>query len=146
MRGRMGTDENDAQSGWTWTPAQRRVLIALLASLCLVFGIRSACNRAYVPDPPPVRGPRYDEVADRIDPDTADVGTMSALPMIGEKRAQDIVDYRESRRARRPGERVFNAPEDLLQIHGFGRATVELLRPHLLFPPPATRPTTRPNL
>ena len=142
----MGTDNDTAQPGCTWTPPQRRVLIALLAVLCVVFGVRAACNRAYVPDPPPARGPRYDEVADRIDPDTADVGTMSALPMIGEKRAQDIVDYRESRRARRPGERVFNAPEDLLQIRGFGRATVELLRPHLLFPVPATRSSTRPNL
>ena len=141
----MGTDDT-SQPGWTWTPAQRRVLITLLAALCVVFGVRAACNRAYVSDPPPARGPRYHEVADRIDPDTADVGTMSALPMIGEKRAQDIVDYREARRTSRAGERVFNKPEDLLQIRGFGRATVELLRPHLLFPPPATRPSTRPNL
>ena len=141
----MGADDIP-QPGWTWTPQQRRVLILLLALLCAVFSVRYACNRAYIPDPPPTRGPRHDEVADRIDPDTADVGTMSALPMIGEKRAQDIVDYREARRASRPGQRVFNAPEDLLQIRGFGRATVELLRPHLLFPPPATRPTTRPTL
>jgi hypothetical protein len=124
------------------------VLVALLAALCLMFSLRYACNRAYVPDPPPTRGPRYDEVADRIDPDIADVGTLSALPMIGEKRAQDIVEYRETRRARRPGQRVFNTPEDLLQIRGFGRATIELLRPHLLFPAPApaTRSTTQPHL
>jgi hypothetical protein len=139
----MGTDEH-TQSGWTWTVPQRRVLIALLSALCLVFSVRYACNRGYVPDPPPARGPRYDEVADRIDPETADLGTLSALPMIGEKRAQDIVDYREARRTTRPGQRAFNAPEDLVQIRGFGRATVELLRPHLLFPPAALPPATQP--
>jgi hypothetical protein len=118
------------------------VLVALLLILCAVFAVRLGCNRAYVSDPPPPRGPRFDEVADRIDPNTADLATLSALPMIGERRAQDIIDYRERRLAREPGRTVFTRPEDLLRIKGFGQASVENLRPYLMFPP-ASQPSTR---
>lgn len=138
--------ENKTQPFWTWTPQQRQVLVVSLVVLCIVFSIRYVRNRAYISDPPPGHGPRYDEVADRIDPDTADVSTLSALPMIGEKRAQEIYDFREARRANRPGQRVFNRPEDLLLIRGFGRSTIELLRPHLMFPTTTTRTSTQPNL
>lgn len=133
---------DDSSPAWTWSAPQRRVLTLLLAILCPVLAIRYACNSACVSDPPPARGPRYGEVADRIDPNTADVATLSALPMIGEKRAQDIVDYRESQKTSDPNGAVFTKPEDLLMIRGFGRASVETLRPYLAFP--TTAPTTRP--
>jgi hypothetical protein len=133
----------DEHAGWTWTRPQRRVLVALLAVLCPVFALRYACNRAYVPNPPPPHGPRYDEVADRIDPNTADLATLSALPMIGDRRAQDIIDFRDSRRTGSSDQPVFKSPEDLLRIRGFGRASVETLRPYLLFPP-QSRPSTQP--
>jgi competence protein ComEA len=126
-----------------WTSSQRRVLITLLLILCAYFGVRLACNRTYVSDPPPARGPRYDEVADKIDPNTADVETLSALPMIGEKRAQDIVAYREAHRTS-PDQVVFKRPEDLVLIHGFGRASVETLRPYLMFPQQTPTTATAP--
>lgn len=130
-------------SSWTWTRRQRGVLVVLLVVLCPALGLRYACNRVYVADPPPPQGPRYGEVLDQIDPNTADLATLSALPMIGEKRAQDIIDYREARRAVEPGAPVFTRAEDLLQIRGFGRASVETLRPYLMFAP-ANQPATRP--
>ena len=137
--------ESDAddrrQPAWTWSRPQRRVLGVFLLLLCPVLAIRYACNRAYVPDPPPPRGPRYEEVADKLDPNTADVAALSALPLIGEKRAQDIVAYREARRAGVPDRIVFTRPEDLLMIRGFGQASMETLRPYLMFP---ASPTTRP--
>ena len=134
---------SDPHPVWTWSAPQRRVLILLLAVLCPTLAVRFACNAAYVPDPPPARGPRYDEVVDRIDPNVADVATLSALPMIGEKRAQDIVGYRESQRADGRADRVvFSKPEDLLMIRGFGRASIETLRPYLAFP--STAPAARP--
>lgn len=140
----MGSDGHDEdRTGWTWTLRQRRVLVLLLALLCPLFTIRFACNRAYVPDPAPARGARYDEVADRIDPNTADLAALSALPTIGEKRARDIIDYRERRTSAAPAKPVFTKVEDLLVIRGFGRASVETLRPYLMFPPP-DRPATRP--
>ena len=142
-------DENDTdddgggeqQHWWTWTPGQRRLIAGLLIVLCVVFAIRYTKSPAYVPDPPPEKGPRYHEVADRIDPNTADVSTLSALPMLGEARARDIVEYRDRRVARFPDQRAFNSADDLLRIKGFGSATVETLRPYLMFP--TTAPTTQ---
>ena len=90
----------------------------------------------YVSDPQPERSPRYGDLADRIDPNTADWQTLAALPGIGERRARDIVEYRERKRAqaRDPGLVVFDAPGDLLYVRGIGAATVAGMKPYLLFP------------
>jgi DNA uptake protein ComE-like DNA-binding protein len=97
---------------------------------------RYACNTSYVSDPQPGRPPRYNELADRIDPNTADWQTLAALPGIGERKARDIVEYRERKRAeaRDPGLIVFDAEGDLLYVRGIGPALIEAMRPHLLFP------------
>lgn len=132
----------DQQPAWTWTPGQRRALLALLIGLVIYLGIRRAANRAYVPDPPPPHGPRYDEVVDKIDPNTADVATLAALPLIGEKRARQIVDFRERRLAQFPDRPAFRSEDDLLLIRGFGAASLETLRPYLIFP--STQPSPQP--
>jgi hypothetical protein len=138
----------DHQPAWTWTLGQRRALLALLFGLIIYLGFRLYFNQAYVPDPPPPHGPRYDEVVDKIDPNTADVATLAALPLIGEKRARQIVEYREKRRAQSPGRAVFRSEDDLLLIRGFGKASLDTLRPYLIFPAtttqPAMQPTSRP--
>jgi hypothetical protein len=133
----------DQQSAWTWTLGQRRALLVLLIGLAVYLSIRLALNRAYVPDPPPPHGPRYEEVVDKINPNTADVATLAAMPLIGEKRAQQIVDFREKRRAQYPGRVVFRSEDDLLLIKGFGQASLETLRPYLIFPT-STQPATQP--
>ena len=138
----MGSDPED--HSWAWTLPQRRVLLALLVVLIPVLAVRYACNPAYVSDPPPPYPARYEELADRIDPNTADLATLSALPMIGEKRAQDLIDYRERRLAREPDRPAFTSVEDLLHVRGFGAASVALLRPYLTFPEPASAPATQP--
>jgi hypothetical protein len=133
----------DQQSAWTWTLGQRRALLVLLIGLAVYLSIRLALNRAYVPDPPPPHGPRYEEVVDKINPNTADVATLAAMPLIGEKRAQQIVDFREKRRAQYPGRVVFRSEDDLLLVKGFGQASLETLRPYLIFPT-STQPATQP--
>ena len=106
------------------------------------LAIRWWLNPMYVSDPQPRDPPRAIELADRIDPNTADAATLAALPMIGEKRARDIVGYRERFLKDNPGKVAFQRPQDLYRIRGFGVAIVAQIQPYLLFPDkaPATRP------
>ncbi len=59
---------------------------------------------------------------DPVDLNTAPASVLITLPGIGEKRAESIINFRESR-----GQIV--AADDLLKIDGFGPATVENIRP-----------------
>ena len=134
--------------GWpaalSWDPSQRRALLAVLAVVWAALLVRYACNPFYVSDPQPPFPARYQELADRIDPNAADWQTLAALPTIGEKRAKQIVAYREAFTRTHPGERAFRVPEDLMRIRGIGSATVDHLRPYLIFPA-TTRPAGMPE-
>jgi DNA uptake protein ComE-like DNA-binding protein len=123
-----------------WTPAQRRGVTVITVVVLLVAIVRLASNRQFVPDPQPLEPARAAELADRIDPNTADAATLSVLPMIGPKRAAEIVAFRESALARRPDRPPFRSAADLLAIRGFGATTVRQLEPYLLFP--ATQPAS----
>jgi hypothetical protein len=127
-----------------WTAKQRRAIVILLAAILIYLTIRLIRNPVYVADPQPRDGPRAAELADRIDPNTADVATLAALPMIGQRRAQDIVEYRERFVAQNPGKRAFTRVEDLLRIKGFGTAMIEHVRPYLTFPREQPAPATQP--
>jgi hypothetical protein len=126
-----------------WTPSQRSVLVGLILILATYISIRWFFNRQYVSDPQPTVPARFSELADRIDPNTADVATLAALPTIGEKRAKDIVAYRDKwQRDGRRGQ-PFERLDDLLKIQGIGAATIAQLKPYLLFPE-SDRPATKP--
>lgn len=58
---------------------------------------------------------------ERVNINSADVNDLRRLPLIGESRAQDIMDYRE-----RHG--PFSSVDELRNIPGIGEATVERLR------------------
>jgi hypothetical protein len=132
-------------SRFTWTDPQRRVLLVLLTILLLSLVARYAFNSLYVSDPQPETGPHYNDLADKIDPNTADWQTLAALPGIGERRARDIVDYRERKRtqAHDPTLVVFRARGDLLYVKGVGVGIVQALEPYLLFPTTNRSATTR---
>ena len=112
------------------------MLLVLLTLLLASLATRYACNTMYVSDPQPETPPRFDELADRIDPNTADWQTLAALPGIGERRARDIVEYRQRKQtqANDPTLVVFDAPGDLLYVRGVGVAVVAGLKPYLSFP------------
>ncbi len=55
---------------------------------------------------------------------TADSETLQTLPGIGEKKAADIIAYREEHGA-------FSSTEDLKNISGIGDSTFEKLSPHI---------------
>lgn len=131
---RVRTAIADALGRLTWSRAQRRVIVILMSLLLAYLTARAALHRRYVPDPQPPLGARSNELASRIDPNTADWNTLAALPQIGEKRAKEIVAYRERHARTNPAARAFDKPEDLMKIRGFGRAMVEHMRPYLVFP------------
>ena len=119
-----------------WNASQRRGLLALLAVGTLALAALALARPLFLSDPPPADAPRGGDLADRIDPNAADVGTLAALPTIGPGRAATIVAYRD-RASRRDGTPVvFAKPDDLMRVKGIGRATVEAISPYLTFPTP----------
>jgi hypothetical protein len=117
-----------------WTPRQRVALSIVLLIVITALTIKLFLNRGYVADPQPIIGERHRDLASRIDPNTADWPALAALPNIGEKRAKDIIAYREAFWQKRPGEPAFTKLEDLTQVKGIGPAISEGLREWLVFP------------
>ena len=117
-----------------WTAGQRRALLLLLTLLLLALTLRYALNPAYVPSIQPPGGARSAELASRLDPNSADWQALSAIPSLGEKRAREIVAYRDKVHAADSSRVVFRTADDLARVRGIGKATVENLRPYLLFP------------
>lgn len=124
-----------------WTQKQRTVLACVVLVLLGIMGFVAVRNRIYLPDPLPDEGSRQHQLADRVDPNTADWAALAALPVIGEKKAKDIVAYRDRFIQDRPGELAFTQPSDLQKVKGIGPATVAAIEPYLAFP---AAPTTQP--
>ncbi len=122
-----------------FSASQRRALAWVLVSLVVVCAVVYVRRPVYVSDPPPAQGARWSDLADKIDPNTADWSELAALPAIGEKRAKAIVAYRETACARNPSEVAFATPNDLLRVPGLGTVLVAQMRPYLEFS------TTRPS-
>lgn len=131
----------DDRPAIAFSPQHRTALALLLSVLVVYLAIRLWMNPTYIGAPQPVHPLREAELADRIDPNTADVPTLASLPGLGMKRAGDIVAFRESFVRQNPGRPAFTRPQDLLRIDGIGYAMMTQLTPYLAFPhPPATRP------
>jgi competence ComEA-like helix-hairpin-helix protein len=120
--------------------SQRRGLTVLLTILILILSIRLTLNRAIVPNPQPPEGPKADELANRIDPNTATQAELAEIPELGEKRAESIVEYRRQYLTHNPNRAPFNSPSDLERIPGIGPATVETMAPYLEFPKSQSKP------
>jgi hypothetical protein len=136
----MGDTEDNTDRSLPWSIIHRRALLVIFSAVLVYLVYVTMRDRVYVPDPLPPRSPLADRLADRIDPNTADVATLAALPGLGEKRAMAIVAFREKVQQREPGAIAFQGEFDLLKIRGIGAAMVENLRPYLMFPPATTRP------
>src|SRR5580692_9837933 len=117
-----------------WTLAQRRVVLAIIVALLAYLAIEYHLNPPQVSDPQPPEGSRFNELADRLDPNTADAAALAAIPQLGEKKAEQIVEYREDFVPSHPGQPAFNDPRDLLKIKGIGVSTMNNMEPYLLFP------------
>ncbi len=123
-----------------WTVKQRTTLIAILLALSLWLTYRLLHDSAVVPAGLPAESPRAGELLTQMDLNTVDAASLSAIPRLGEKKAKDIVDFRDKyiqEHGRSPFERV----EDVLQIKGIGVGTVGQIKPYVTV---TTRPATRP--
>jgi hypothetical protein len=127
-----------------WSASQRRGLVIVFGVFILILAVRLSFNRMTVPDPQPWQGAAAGRLADRLDPNVADAAELAAIPTLGEKRAQLIVEYRQRFLARHSGKLAFGRVEDLLNIKGIGSATVETLEPYLIFPASEARPASAP--
>ena len=124
-----------------WTPRQRAVLIPLTFVLLLYLSFRAARRPAHLPNPLDADAPRAHELADRIDPNTADWPTLASLPQVGPGLAKRIIDERLRFQSQHPNTPPFQKPEDLLRVPGIGPAILNTLQPHLIFQrPPTTQP------
>ena len=124
-----------------FTAAQRRALAGVLVTFLACLGVALVRNPSHVTDPMPAEAPRFEELADTLDPNIADAESLSALPQLGARRARDIVEYRERIRSGDPTRVVYTKLEDLLRVRGIGATMMKHVEPYLVFP--TTHPTTR---
>jgi DNA uptake protein ComE-like DNA-binding protein len=117
-----------------WTLSQRRGLIAILIIIVAILAIRLAMNPLTIPQNPPASGPAADQLADRIDPNSASAAELAAIPGLGEGRAGAIVEYRNIFAADHPGQLPFTRSSDLQRVPGIGPAISETMEPYLIFP------------
>ena len=101
------TNQNAGRTG-----TGRRVLaLAVLATLALAAPLAGAA-------------PNADERPAVVNLNTATPDELEALPGIGAKRAQAIIEARKSRGG-------FKSVDELVDVRGIGPAQLEKLRPHL---------------
>lgn len=119
---------------WGWMPRARSLIAVLCALAALGLIVTSEPESV---GPSPLR-----ELA--VDPNTAPVAVLAALPRVGPAMAARIVEAREWA--------PLAGPDDLdLRVHGIGPATIAALRPHLRFsnaegpPDVAARLASRPR-
>ena len=77
------------------------------------------------------------EIAQGVDPNTAQWFELAQLPGIGETLAKRVVDCREKRAEQVSDRAAFSASADLRQVKGFGGATLLKIGPYLIFSPSA---------
>ena len=126
-----------------WDRRQRTVLIGLTLLLCAWLAYRAYTNPQFISDPQIQAGARANELVDKLDPNSASWQELAVLPQLGEKRAKEIVAYREEFVRAGRGTVAFQSADDLLKIKGIGVSMVENLSPYLKFPEkiPSTRGT-----
>src|SRR6267142_888133 len=128
-----------------WTPRQRLALSFLILLILSYLFIRSHFNPSRISTPQPAEGPRAAELLDKLDPNTASISDLSALPNLGPAMARRILEDREQFQKQHPNQPAYKNLNDLQRIKGIGPATLENLKPYLKFPPPSRSPDTAPS-
>ncbi len=125
-----------------WTSKQRIALSLVITGILILLIFRYYQNPIYFSDPQP---PRDLNLLDKLDPNTASHSDLSALPNIGPAMARRIIEDREQFQKQTPNQLPYRQLQDLDRIKGIGPATLENLKPYLMFPPPSSTPDTAPS-
>jgi competence protein ComEA len=103
----------------------RLVMSVMGAVMCVgMLGFSAAGNAAEGTGKPKADTPRVSTVASTININTASVEALAELNGVGEKKAADIIAYREANGK-------FVKVEDLLNVKGIGEKTLEKNRQRL---------------
>ncbi|HER20299.1 MAG TPA: helix-hairpin-helix domain-containing protein [Chromatiales bacterium] len=100
-------------------------------TVCACLAAAAACGYALRVSDAGDAGPIH--TPERINPNTAPVGSLVRLPGIGPTRARAIAAYRETIRQTVGDGPVFRSCDDLQQIKGIGPKTAEDVRDWLEF-------------
>lgn len=103
-----------------WAGAYRVAAVAVLIGLAILVGSMMAGRGQAV----------CDFLPERINPNTASIGSLVRLPGVGRARALDIIHYRQTQQG---DGKVFMTADDLQAIRGIGPKTAEKLSPWLTF-------------
>jgi len=77
----------------------------------------------------------FTQIDNKLNPNTASVYELAELPSLGPAKAQGIIEYR-CRKASLSGqnrENAFNSADDLDNVKGFGKKTIEKVKQWLVF-------------
>ena len=120
--------------GWGWN---RRNVVACTVLALLVLGLilwQWSARRHYIGVDIPVEQELVESASATIDPNTASVAELMALPRLGPGLADRIVNYRQEYKSQHgPTARPFTQLDDLQKVKGIGPKISEQLQPYLEF-------------
>lgn len=115
-------DAIDLAGGFTKEADQNQVNFSkLLTDQEIIYVPRVGEEIPTITEPPQAAGTTTSDAVKKINLNTANEQELQELSGIGEKRAADIVKYREENGS-------FSAVEDLMKVSGIGEKTLENLR------------------
>jgi hypothetical protein len=124
---------SEPTSRFSLTPRQRAGLTALLlmwaGALILAMMLRPTTI-----GPSPEVGSRARELVVGIDPNTAPIEDLVAVPHLGERRARAIIETRERLLRESPDRVPFRTPADMELVPGIGPVLSESMAPYFRFP------------
>lgn len=114
----------------------RRANLAAVIVLCLLAGAAMAwwlaAGRCWFGQQIPVDPGRVAAASEKVDPNTAPPASLRRLKMLGPKRVEEIIQYRQARQSR--GVTAFKTIEDLDKVKGLGMDTIRYFQAHLSLP------------
>lgn len=128
----------DGRGDLGWRRGNLGVLIVLCFLAGAVVACRAASRRVWFDSDVPVNGPRAEQAAEKIDPNTAGVASLVRLRNIGPVRARAIVAYRGGQDGR-----AFTSADDLAKVKSIGPGTVRRIAPYLALPRRSSGTTSR---